>query len=121
MALEKADVVMVTQQSSDGKGEESMSRRVVSRGSREVHQLSRTVATKCKKPLVATVISSLTVLAVSNPKSRYQQPPLKLLGMIQLYHVPVWQFFNGLWLHNSNLCTYPYGLVSSVCIEIPFL
>lgn len=63
MALEKADVVMVTQQSSDGKRKEYVSRRQEGgqQGSREVYQLSR------------TVISPLVVLAVSSPKSRDQR------------------------------------------------
>lgn len=63
MALEKADVVMVTQQSSDGKGKEYVSRRQEGgqQESREVYQLSR------------TVISPLVVLAVSSPKSRDQR------------------------------------------------
>lgn len=106
MALEKADVVMVTQQSSDGKGEEYVSRRVASRGSREVYQLSR------------TVISPLMVLAVSSPKSRLSAPAPKLLRIMgHLYRFPVWQFHNGLGLHNSSLCTHILA-VPSVCIEI---
>lgn len=54
---------MVTQQSSDGKGKEYVSRRQEGgqQGSREVYQLSR------------TVISPLVVLAVSSPKSRDQR------------------------------------------------
>lgn len=54
-----------------------------------------------------------------NPKSRCRQAPLKLLKIVLLYLVPVWQLQNGLWLLNSNLCTH-IAVVSSPCVHINY-